>query len=117
MSGRPAPDALALAGSLSLVVGAISPIQGGRPVLSAGLLDRLASRYSIDQWPEQLGRLFNLCGHAQTLASQLALQGTGSTESSGVMTARTGLVLRLVTAGEQLQRMVLDLSLIHISTW
>jgi hydrogenase maturation protein HypF len=108
MSGRPAPDALALAGSLSLVVGAISPIQGGRPVLSAGLLDRLASRYSIDQWPEQLGRLFNLCGHAQTLASQLALQGTGSTESSGVMTARIGLLLRLVTAGEQLQRMVLD---------
>ena len=108
MSGRPAPDAPALAGSLTLVVGATSPIQGGRPVLSAGLLDRLASRYSIDQWPEQLGRLFSLCGHAQTLASQLALQGAGSPETSGLMTARTGVLLRVVTAGEQLQRMVLD---------
>ena len=108
MSGGPAPDALALAGSLTLVVGSTSSIQGGRPVLSAGLLDRLASRCSIGQWPEQLGRLFILCGHAQTLASQLALQGCGATETSGLMTPRTGTLLRVVTAGEQLQRMVLD---------
>ena len=108
MSGSPVPDALALAGSLTLVVGAPSPIQGGRPVLSPGWLDRLASQCSIDQWPEQLGRLFSLCGHAQTLASHLALQGCGATETSGQMTARTGVLLRVVTAREQLQRMVLD---------
>ncbi|MGA8391503.1 MAG: hypothetical protein WB775_05140, partial [Burkholderiaceae bacterium] len=108
MSTPPAPDALALAGSLTLVVGAASPIQGGRPVLSPGLLDRLASGRPAEQWPEPLGRLFSLCGHAQTLAARLALQGAGATESSDVMTAQAAVLLRVVTAGEQLQRMLLD---------
>ena len=108
MSTPPAPDALALAGSLTLVVGAASPIQGGRPVLSPGLLDRLASGRPAEQWPEPLGRLFSLCGHAQTLAARLALQGAGATESSDVMTAHAVVLLRFVTAGEQLQRMLLD---------
>ena len=108
MSGPPAPDALALAGALTLVVGAASPIQGGRPVLSPGLLDRLASRSTPGQWPAQLGRLFSLCGHAQTLAARLALQGAGSTESVELLTPRTGVLLRVITAGEQLQRMLLD---------
>ena len=108
MSTPPAPDALALAGSLTLVVGAASPIQGGRPVLSPGLLDRLASGRPAEQWPEPLGRLFSLCGHAQTLAARLALQGAGAKESSDVMTAQAAVLLRVVTAGEQLQRMLLD---------
>ena len=108
MSTPPAPDALALAGSLTLVVGAASPIQGGRPVLSPGLLDRLASGRPAEQWPEPLGRLFSLCGHAQTLAARLALQGAGAKESSDVMTAHAVVLLRVITAGEQLQRMLLD---------
>ena len=108
MSEPHSPRAHALAGALTLTVGAALPIQGDRPILSPGMLDRLASARTPDQWPLQLGQLFSLCGHAQTLAASLALQGAGQIQSGDLMTARTGYLLQVVTAGEQLQRLLLE---------
>lgn len=96
-----------LTGALTLAPGTVQPIRGGRPVLAPGVLDRLAAAQSASRWPTQLGNCFALCGPAQMLTSELALQAAGALQSDPDPSA-AATRLRLVSASEQLQGLVLD---------
>ena len=57
-------------------------IEGGRPILADGVLDKLLAKQPLANVPTLLGAVFNLCSHAHRHVSQLAIQTACQTDTS-----------------------------------
>lgn len=112
-------DTAALAGRLTLAPGQPEPIGGGRPVVSAAVMQRLTAGVAADALPARLGLLFNLCGTAhritarRAVAAAMADAGTDRPADAAAQAAwlAEDRLLALWTAREHLQRLALDLPL------
>ncbi|MFW2177663.1 MULTISPECIES: hypothetical protein [unclassified Moraxella] len=78
---------LAMAGGYQLdypTPNAVSPnqrlIDGGRPILADGVLDKLLANQPLATVPTVLGAVFNLCSHAHRHVSQLAIHTACQTD-------------------------------------
>jgi hypothetical protein len=112
-------DAATLAGRLLLAPGTLQPIGGGRPVVSAAVMQRLTEGVAAEALPSRLALLFSLCGTAHRLtarrAVRAALADAGTDQPTNAAErdewAAEDRLLALWTAREHLQRIALDLPL------
>jgi hypothetical protein len=112
-------DAATLAGRLLLVPGTAAPIGGGRPVVSAAVMQRLTEGIAAEALPARLGLLFSLCGPAHRITARravaAAMADAGTDQPTNAAARATwqaeDRLLALWTAREHLQRIALDLPL------
>jgi hypothetical protein len=106
-----------LAGRLIVTPGRPAPIGGGRPVVSAAVMQRLTEGVAAEALPSRLALLFSLCGTAHRLTARRAVLAAmcdagadQPAEASGrAAWSAEDQLLALWTAREHLQRIALDL--------
>jgi hypothetical protein len=110
-------DAATLAGRLRLAPGQAATIDGGRPVVSPWVMQRLTEGLDAALLPQRLSMLFSLCGTAHRITARRAVAAAmldGGSEPPDGAAAREAWdsedqLLALWTAREHLQRIALDL--------
>jgi coenzyme F420-reducing hydrogenase alpha subunit len=79
-------------------------IESSRPVLAARVFEGKSVAQTLDVMP----LLFNICGHAQTIAAVRAIESARGTPAAPTVESGRELLLRLETLREHLWRVLLD---------